>query len=614
MIKDIKVFMPSSFFKKLYPDKISARIFLLVTLLSCFSIIIFAVLIDKEGRNLLNQEKSQKLYAISQMLDLLLDDAYHKIDKNLSHQQQIEQINQYLSPKIEPLLANMPKIAAGYYHKQLDAIVVYAPKSAYGNNVGKSIAASHKGREVMNSGHSMVDIGKQVRGNIMNAMIPIVRDNQILGYIWANETIDDIEKQTFVFDKNVIIISILCMLSCILIAWILSQKLNSDIDVIKHGLHALPFDLTLHLPAIRGELNEIVTGISNLAETLSKTKTINELILENSLDGVITIDNNGAITMLNPAAEKMTGYQLKQVLGKPYSTLLDDKEFNSPLLDTLYNGIDHNSVEVDFPVSGQVIKISSSTSHLKDHQGNIIGALVIFKDITEQKEIEKLIQQTERLVSLGELMAGVAHEIRNPLAAIRGFVQYLQNNISNSEKSEYITIILKEVDSINHVIQQLLDFAAPSKNFYSSININHLIEEVLILINTSHRSNNIDIELSLDHQLPTLYLDKELMKQALLNLIINAIQAIPAQGIIQISTKLSSNQKYQLICIKDNGEGIPEALLNKIFNPFFTTKLSGTGLGLPIVQKIIASHKGKITIKNNVNSTGVTVEIALPIN
>lgn len=614
MIKDIKVFMPSSFFKKLYPDKISARIFLLVTLLSCFSIIIFAVLIDKEGRNLLNQEKSQKLYAISQMLDLLLDDAYHKIDKNLSHQQQIEQINQYLSPKIEPLLANMPKIAAGYYHKQLDAIVVYAPKSAYGNNVGKSIAASHKGREVMNSGHSMVDIGKQVRGNIMNAMIPIVRDNQILGYIWANETIDDIEKQTFVFDKNVIIISILCMLSCILIAWILSQKLNSDIDVIKHGLHALPFDLTLHLPAIRGELNEIVTGINNLAETLSKTKTINELILENSLDGVITIDINGAITMLNPAAEKMTGYQLKQVLGKPYSTLLDDKEFNSPLLDTLYNGIDHNSVEVDFPVSGQVIKISSSTSHLKDHQGNIIGALVIFKDITEQKEIEKLIQQTERLVSLGELMAGVAHEIRNPLAAIRGFVQYLQNNISNSEKSEYITIILKEVDSINHVIQQLLDFAAPSKNFYSSININHLIEEVLILINTSHRSNNIDIELSLDHQLPTLYLDKELMKQALLNLIINAIQAIPAQGIIQISTKLSSNQKYQLICIKDNGEGIPEALLNKIFNPFFTTKLSGTGLGLPIVQKIIASHKGKITIKNNVNSTGVTVEIALPIN
>lgn len=614
MIKDIKVFMPSSFFKKLYPDKISARIFLLVTLLSCFSIIIFAVLIDKEGRNLLNQEKSQKLYAISQMLDLLLDDAYHKIDKNLSHQQQIEQINQYLSPKIEPLLANMPKIAAGYYHKQLDAIVVYAPKSAYGNNVGKSIAASHKGREVMNSGHSMVDIGKQVRGNIMNAMIPIVRDNQILGYIWANETIDDIEKQTFVFDKNVIIISMLCMLSCILIAWILSQKLNSDIDVIKHGLHALPFDLTLHLPAIRGELNEIVTGINNLAETLSKTKTINELILENSLDGVITIDINGAITMLNPAAEKMTGYQLKQVLGKPYSTLLDDKEFNSPLLDTLYNGIDHNSVEVDFPVSGQVIKISSSTSHLKDHQGNIIGALVIFKDITEQKEIEKLIQQTERLVSLGELMAGVAHEIRNPLAAIRGFVQYLQNNISNSEKSEYITIILKEVDSINHVIQQLLDFAAPSKNFYSSININHLIEEVLILINTSHRSNNIDIELSLDQQLPTLYLDKELMKQALLNLIINAIQAIPAQGIIQISTKLSSNQKYQLICIKDNGEGIPEALLNKIFNPFFTTKLSGTGLGLPIVQKIIASHKGKITIKNNVNSTGVTVEIALPIN
>lgn len=606
--------MTSNIFKKLYPDKISARIFLLVTLLSCFSIIVFAILIDKEGRDLLIQEKNQKLYAITKMLDLLLDDTYQQVDVTLPRQEQINQINQKLSSKIEPLLITMPQVAAGYYHKKLDAIVVYAPQSNYGINVGKSIPSTHKGREVMYTGHHIVDIGKQVRGNIMNAMTPIVRGDQILGYIWANETLDDIEKQTFVFDKNVIIISIVCMLSCIFIASILSQKLNADINVIKHGLQALPFDLTLRLPRIRGELNEIVNGINRLAEKLRKTKTMNELILENTLDGVITVDNNGAITMLNPAAEKMTGFKLEQVLGKPYSTLVDDKNFNSPLLDTLYNGIDHICIEVDFPVAKQILKISSSTSHLKDYQGNIIGAVVIFKDITEQKEVERLIQQTERLVALGELMAGIAHEIRNPLAAVRGFVQYLQNDLPLNEKHEYIDIILKEVDSINHVIQQLLDFSVPSKNYYVSTNINNLIEEVLVLVNTSHRSNNISIITSLDNQSPSLYLDKELIKQALLNLLINAIQAIKEQGIIEISTLLSSNQKYQLIRIKDNGEGIPTELIDKIFTPFFTTKMSGTGLGLSIVHKIIASHKGKILIKNNENCIGVTVEIALPIN
>ncbi|MCO6516174.1 MAG: PAS domain S-box protein, partial [Snodgrassella sp.] len=303
--------------QRLYPDRISARIFLLVTFLSCFSIFICAVLIDKEGRELLRQEKSQKLYAVTKTLDLLLGDAYQHIDKNLPKAQQIAQLNQYLSPRVEPLLKDMPSIAAGYYHKQLDAIIVYAPQSAYGVNVGKSIAATHKGRKVMQSGLHMIDIGEQVRGNIMNAMIPIVRNNQILGYIWANETLDDIEKQTFVFDKSVITISLICMLSCICIASFLSRKLNTDVNLIRQGLEKLHFSLDLRLPVIRGELNEIVNGINNLAEKLRKTKTMNELILENTLDGVITVDNNGSITMLNPAAEKITGYQLEQILGQP---------------------------------------------------------------------------------------------------------------------------------------------------------------------------------------------------------------------------------------------------------------------------------------------------------
>lgn len=546
------------------------------------------------------------------MLDLLLDDAYKKVDDSLPKEEQMRQLNEYLSPKIEPLLKSVPNIAAGYYHKELDVIIVYAPQLSFGNNVGLKIPVEHKGREVMALRKNMVHVGKQVRGNIMNAMVPIIRDDNVQGYIWANESFDDIGKQITVFDEKVIIISAICMFVCILIALILPRKLNADIAIIKNGLNGLPFDLNKKIHPIKGELNQIINGINGLAEKLQKAKTMNELILENIRDGVITVDNNAAITMLNPAAENMTGYKLEQVLGKPYATLLDDYDFESPLLDTLFNGVDHVGVEVDFPVAKRIITISSSTSHLKDHRGQIIGAVVIFKDITEKKEVEKLIQQTERLVAIGEMMAGIAHEIRNPLAAIRGFVQYLQNDLPKTEQHEYIDIILKEVDSINKVIQQLLDFSAPSKNYYVSTRIDVLIEDVLVLINSSNRVNHINFAMTFDFLLSPLYLDRELIKQALLNLLLNAIQSIEEKGIIEISTSLSLNKKYQLIRIKDNGCGIKPEELEKIFTPFFTTKRSGTGLGLPMVQKIISSHKGNISFKNNKNSKGVTVEIALP--
>ena len=144
--------------------------------------------------------------------------------------------------------------------------------------------------------------------------------------------------------------------------------------------------------------------------------------------------------------------------------------------------------------------------------------------------------------------------------------------------------------------------------------LNDLINEVLVLVNSSHRSNNIVLTLSLASQLPPLYLDKELIKQAILNLLINAIQAVSDQGKIEISTLMSANQKYQLIRIKDDGEGIKSEIMDKIFTPFFTTKISGTGLGLAMVEKIVSSHKGQISIKNNEHSNGVTVEVALPVN
>lgn len=599
--------------KKIYPEKLRTRIMLLAISLVCLSTFTIAYLVERQGLDLLLQEKEQKLFTIAYAIDIQLGNDITQLPNGLNKPEQISWLNQQLSPKLEQLLRNMPEIGAGYYSKNLDAIIVYAPSLAHEDKVGLAIDPDHPGRAVMANGQPILWSGQQVRGDIMNAMVPIIRNDITLGYIWANELLDDIDAQVMRFDNSIIMVCAFGLFSSIILTSLLSHRLNSDIEVIKYGLKNLPFNLQTKLPALKGEMNEIVQGVNHLSSALGAARTINEMILDSTIDGVITVDNNGLITMLNPAAERITGYSLSIVKGQHYNTIIDDKNFKSPLLDTLQNGIDHVGVELDFPVSGKVVQLSSSTSHLKNHSGEIIGAVVIFKDISEQKQLHRIIEQTERLVAIGELMAGVAHEIRNPLTTIRGFVQYLKRDVSSSERNEYIHIILKEVDSINTVIQQLLDFAKPTKNYFSSIVLNELVQETLILIKTSLNSPSIKFELNLEATLPEIYADKSMIKQVLLNLMINACQAITGSGMITVTTGLVDNRRKQYIEIKDTGCGIEAKNQANIFTPFFTTKPSGTGLGLSIAQKIIASHYGSISI-NNRKEGGVIVIIELPMS
>lgn len=601
------------FIRKLYPEKLRTRILVLTFFLITTITLTIAYLVDKQGKDFLIQEKEQKLLIITHMLDVELGNTFSELQySRLPEEEQIIILQQQLSPRIEALLVSFPQIGAGYYNKALNAIVIYAPSHLHGARVGQDIPENHPGHTVMATGEPMVWVGQQVRGNIMNVMIPIVRDNEVQGYIWANELSDDIEAQTMSLDRNIILVCATALLLSILLTLWLTRGLNMDIDTIKNALQALPFNRNIQLPRLKGEMNEIAQGVNHLSFSLNEAKTINELILDSMIDGVITVDNQGLVTTFNPAAQKITGYPLEEAIGKPYSDIFDDKSFHSPLLDTLENGIDHIGIEIDFPIAGKVLQLSSSTSHLKDHHGDILGAIVIFKDLTAQKKMQRVIQQNERLVALGELMAGVAHEIRNPLAAVRGFVQYFQkDDISKQEKEEYIGIILKEVDAINKVIEQLQQLSKPSKSYFSSVSLNTLAEETLVLVKTTLAKPEIEFELQLDLSLEKIYIDTNQIRQVLLNLLINAIQAIPEEGTITVKTYLANNESMQVIEIKDTGEGFSEDAGSHIFTPFFTTKDSGTGLGLSIAHKIVTSHNGTIQIYNHKDG-GVIARISLP--
>lgn len=599
------------FLRGLYPRRLRNQMILMALLMVIVPTLSIGYIVETEGRSAVLSEKEKKLSAVVHLLDQALGARFDDFTA-LPRQDRIRALNAELGPITERITQAFPGVGAGYYNKALDAIITYAPSALYQNNVGVTIAADHPGREVMRSNAPVVFSGRQVRGDILNSMIPITRDGDVVGYIWANELTEDIQRQAWKMDMRIIAVLAAGLLCSLLLIVLFSRRLGANIDIITDGLSTLAQKTPAQLPNLPGELGQISRSVNALAQTLRETKTLNDLIIENAADGVIAIDRQGDVTTMNPAAEMITGYTLNELVGKPYATLFSDPHFASPVLDTLAHGTEHLAQEVSFPARDRTIELSVTTSRIHNPNGELIGALVIFSDLTARKETQRRLAQTERLATLGELMAGVAHEVRNPLTAIRGYVQIIRQQTSLPVHQEYLSVVLKEIDSINRVIQQLLDFSRPRQSQWQQVLLNSLIEETLILVQTSGVQARIAFNVEQDKELPAIVADRELLKQVILNILINAVQAISTCGEIRIRT-LSYSATQQAVIIEDNGCGIDIALQKKIFDPFFTTKASGTGLGLALSQRIINAHQGDIHVAS-MPGCGATFTLILPIN
>ncbi|HAO5462610.1 TPA: two-component system sensor histidine kinase AtoS [Escherichia coli] len=599
------------YMKWIYPRRLRNQMILMAILMVIVPTLTIGYIVETEGRSAVLSEKEKKLSAVVNLLNQALGNRYD-LYIDLPREERIRAFNAELAPITENITHAFPSIGAGYYNKTLDAIITYAPSALYQNNVGVTIAADHPGREVMRTNTPLVYSGRQVRGDILNSMIPIERNGEILGYIWANELTEDIRRQAWKMDVRIIIVLTAGLLISLLLIVLFSRRLSANIDIITDGLSTLAQNIPTRLPQLPGEMGQISQSVNNLAQALRETRTLNDLIIENAADGVIAIDRQGDVTTMNPAAEVITGYQRHELVGQPYSMLFDNTQFYSPVLDTLEHGTEHVALEISFPGRDRTIELSVTTSRIHNTHGEMIGALVIFSDLTARKETQRRMAQAERLATLGELMAGVAHEVRNPLTAIRGYVQILRQQTSDLIHQEYLSVVLKEIDSINKVIQQLLEFSRPRHSQWQQVSLNALVEETLVLVQTAGVQARVDFISELDNELNPINADRELLKQVLLNILINAVQAISARGKIRIRTWQYSDSQ-QAISIEDNGCGIDLSLQKKIFDPFFTTKASGTGLGLALSQRIINAHQGDIRVAS-LPGYGATFTLILPIN
>lgn len=563
----------------------------------------------------MNSEKESKLLGIAKALDANMDGDFQSLlpldAKNASHDQKVRILNQKLSGITEKIVLGNSGVGAGYYSKELDCIITYAPSSVYSSTIGESISKEHLGRQVMAKGVAITARGAMVRGNILNVMVPIIRNNHVVGYVWANEMTKSIDSQIKAMETVMYLALAVALILGLSISMPLANRVSNSVHGIIKGLLSLRTDLSYRLPEANGEFGEIASAINGMAQSLMNTRSHTELIIESMVDGIITIDNGEKVTAINNAAKSIMGLN-EDVIGVNYTSLFfSNADVFDILLETLTTCKNFIGYEVEFTRhDGSIVPISVSTSMLHNNK-NVLGVVVVFKDLSEHKAFDDRVRRVDRLAAVGELAAGVAHEIRNPLSAILGIVQILVDELPKDHSSRaFGDIALKEVERLNVIIEDLLYFAKPSKNCVTCVDINGLVVDALSLLTPSLKKDIVVLEKYLEPSIGGILVDAQLIKQVLVNLLLNAVQALPTEG-GKIIVKTYMRPKGVEIIVKDTGKGIEPESLPKIFDPFFTTKDTGTGLGLAVSNKIIEIHHGYIRAESIVG-IGSTFTIYLP--
>ena len=524
---------------------------------------------------------------------------------------QVRFLNARLGGYTDQVAWAFPGIGVGYFHLGLKAIITYGPSSQYGKTVGMAIPPEHPGWKVMAGGTPMTVSGGQVRGNIMNAMLPIKENGQVVGYIWANELLDAIDQQAGAMRNAVRSMTLLGFALSLAVVFFIIAQLTSNLNKVKQGLLRLRFDLRQTIPPVKGEIGEIGDAINNLAQALLEAQSMHHNILDSLSDCVITVDAKNNITYINPAGCDLFRCTPGEVVGQPYLKLfLDDPHFAGLLSDTLHSGREYRGVEFDFLLPHQKPHILASSSLLFDGRGHQLGVVAIIRDISETLSLRQQVARADRLAAVGEVAAGIAHELRTPLTSIRGFVQYLQGSTDPAEWREYGDIIVREVDGMNRIISELLSLVRPHPLNLVATDLNQLAEETLLLARENTGKGRIAFVIELSTHLKPVKVDRGQIKQVLLNVLVNATQAIEGPGKVHVTTSMQGPDQVS-IRVSDNGCGIPEAVRERIFDPFFSTKPSGTGLGMAIARRIIEDHQGRIQI-DSIEGEGSAITLILP--
>lgn len=391
-------------------------------------------------------------------------------------------------------------------------------------------------------------------------------------------------------------------------------------------------DSTLPSSALLEILKIIDPLLDHATSSLINNYTINSYNTETDEDLIITLeelkdfkfalneatifavtDSNNTISYVNDHFCKISKYSRDELIGKDHGEIFKSGYHTEEYLDNIWHLIQQGKVwkgEIcNKAKDGTLYWVDTTIIPFLNFDGKTYKHISIQYDITEQKKTEEMLLKSEKLSLVGELAAGLAHEIRNPLTTIKGLVQVLQETTAD-KKALYSDIILTEIDRINYIVSEFMVLAKPHAVYFNECNLTDILKKVIYLLEAEANLKNVVIINDIANEDVTLHGEKNQLTQVFVNLFKNAMEALPNGGVIRVSTAVVNDNIK--ISIEDNGVGMSEEQVKRIGEPFYTTKAMGTGLGLMVSYKIIQNHKGSISVKSELNK-GTTFDIMLPL-
>lgn len=442
--------------------------------------------------------------------------------------------------------------------------------------------ASWKGEDWQDSANIRVRVGENISGWVAEKGVPLL--------------INDVTQEP---RYSIVHPNVASMLSVPLIC---ENNVLGVISLTSDKKAAFSLDDLELLMTLAGHAAALINNV-RLYDQMKEERNVVSDILESSPNGIVVVDQSKKITSFNRRAEEILQLKRKNAIGKKFADI-----FNGEMLDIFNRIVEHQEVLDNVEISysrkdGEVVQLGINSSLLKSRNRETIGTIVSIQDLTEFKRTEDLIRRMDKLSSLGQLSAGLAHEIRNPLASINFNVQLIEKQLENDLNAKaIIQETFEGIERIKVLVKRVLDFTKTGTHSFMLGDIHETINDALALITPQIRKKNIEIKKDFSTHIGPFVFDPHQMQQVFVNLLLNAAEATPEGGTIEIR---SAKEKFRsggsdtyVISVIDNGQGISQENIPKIFDPFFTTKPDGTGLGLSIVHKIIEQHDATIDIKS----------------
>jgi PAS domain S-box-containing protein len=361
-----------------------------------------------------------------------------------------------------------------------------------------------------------------------------------------------------------------------------------------------------------------LTEIRRLEDELAAKNRFMANILQDSADAILTLDPNDIVTSWNRGAESIFGYGADEMIGKPVSILLTPELREAQELKQIAERVQTYGAVRSYQTErmtkdGRRIQVIFTRTAIRDDQGRIVGASAVLKDVTAYRNMERQLADAEHLATLGELSAGLAHEVKNPLAGIKGAIEVIRDSVpENDVHREILGDVLHEVNRIDKIVRDLLTYAKPKPPSLTTIHLTELAQRIIAMVRKSAGNDALVIRLHKCTEMPGFTGDEIQLEQVLLNLLLNAQKAMPSGG--KINVWLRHKHAEGPICfeVEDDGPGIPEEVRKKLFQPFFTTRTDGTGLGLATCMKNVQYHGGTIEVESEVGR-GTRFIVTIPL-